>query len=210
MIQDSNKEVDFQVFAIENIIAEIVTYLENVLSKTKQKLKEFIEIFNKKYPIKDNPRKRGEYEALTWVMMKEPLILHAIGMNGSAVIELYSVLERFAVREVENIVKTPKKSSTLSKTIERYNLVRSTRILKECGILENSDLQLANNLSRLRNAAAHKNPKKIPNILKSEDLSWLDVTNVLSKVNCVPLMMESLNFVYKLYKYSQPKNNSLQ
>lgn len=208
MNQGENEEKIKDRHSIENIIEELKTYVINELPKSQIRLNNFIEIFNKEFSFDDDPYKKGAAEALTWAIMSGPLILFALGMNGSAIIELHSILERIAIREVKVNLSIPKKSSTLSRLIERYGLLRSARILKDLGILNEEDVKFTEKITKLRNAVAHKNPKKISNLIGSEEeISWLDIPSAMSKFDCTIFIIDSINLLYEMSQMEDKKKD---
>lgn len=84
---------------LNKTIKEIISSIENNLSAAHSRLDRFVDAFDKKFPLDTKPKDRGRAEAITWALMNGRLVLYALGINGSAIIELHGILERFVLRE---------------------------------------------------------------------------------------------------------------
>jgi hypothetical protein len=171
-----------------------------------------LEIFKKelyKEEFLSDEYSSGSTIAMIWALFDVPLILYAIGINGAAIIELHSILERFAIRELSYYLSEPSKKLILYKILERSTLPYLAQILHEdLGILDSDDLKHAKQLNALRNGIAHKNPKPISNLfLSGKDISFLNIDYEMSKIDCLPQLIDSIRFMINLFRgRDRPKN----
>jgi hypothetical protein len=114
--------------------------------------------FKKSFP-ETNLEDRDRAEALTWALLEGPLVLYALNLNGSVIIELHGILERFTSRDMINQLVSPSKRAAASKVLERCNLRDSAAVLQEIGIFDEKDIKFTDKLTALRNSIAHKNPR---------------------------------------------------
>jgi hypothetical protein len=195
-----SKEKNESLPSIDETIAEIMSSLSNDLSNAKSRLDRFVVAFNKRFP-EHRAEDRGGAVAVTWALMGSPLVLYALNLNGSVVIELHSILERFALRDAGEHIALPSKRALVSGILERCNLLDSAVILQKLGIFDKEDIKFAETLTALRNGLAHKNPKRISNILLSgKKISFLDIDSVMSKHYCVPLIIKTIHLMVKMSK----------
>lgn len=185
---------------IEEMAEEIIGLLRRSPTKARARLNGFIRAFNVRFPPQD-AEERGSAEALTWALMDGPLTLYAIGLNGPAIVELHSIVERLALRETARHLAVPKRRSLLMKILRRYTLPDLTALLCEVGVLDKEDLKLAKKLNALRNGIAHKNERLVSNLLASgRRISYLDIDRQIAKLDCIPLITQSTKFLTKMAK----------
>lgn len=171
-----------------------------------EKFNDFIEIFNKEFPL-DNLEERGGAEALTWALMGGPLALYGLGMNGAAIIELHGIAERFALRETINNLTIQSKKSTVINLIERHTLSDFASILFDLDIFDKDDLKFILKLRKLRNGLAHKNPTIISNVVCSgKEISFLDIDSVITNVDCAPLIIKTIRLLMKMFELPKTIN----
>ena len=195
-----NKEKQESPISINETMAEIMSSLSNNLSIAKSRLDRFIDAFNSRFP--DNRAEdRGRAEAITWALMGGPLILYALNLNGSVIIELHGILESFALRDAIMHIALPSKRVLAFGISERCNLRDSAVILQNLGIFDEEDIKFEQKLTALRNGLAHKNPRRISNMLFSgKRISVLDIDSVMSKYDCLTLIIKTIHLMVKMSK----------
>jgi hypothetical protein len=136
------------------------------------------------------------------VLFDGPLLLYAIGMNTSAIMELHSILERFSLRDVSKILANPSQESVVKKTLERYTLPGLAKILhNDLDILDDEDVKYAESLNKLRNGIAHRNERVISYaLLSGRAISLLDIDHEVNKIDIKPYLLSGIAFLYKLSK----------
>ncbi len=174
------------------------------MPNARARLNEFGDTLYKEIYDNLNDYDKGRLAAVVGIFLHSTLLLFAVGLNGSAIIELHSVLERIAVIQTAKYLAIPSKRTMLSDMIERFTLPDLASMLKDLGVLDKRDLEYTRQLSALRNGIAHKNPKVISNkLLSGQGLSFIDIDEVLSQVDCVPQLIGAVRFFIRL---TDPEN----
>ena len=204
MENDKSAEIR-EKFSVEYMKKEIVKKCSDVRS-VEIKMNLFIECLEN-YIGKNFPTDydRAAFNTLTVVLLDGPLLLYAIGMNTSAIMELHSILERFSLREVSKILANPSQESVVKKTLERYTLPGLAKILHDdLDILDDEDVKYAESLNKLRNGIAHRNEKVISYaLLSGRAISLLDIDHEVNKIDIKPYkpyLLSGIAFLYKLSK----------
>jgi hypothetical protein len=113
-----SKEKQENPISINETMTEIMSSLSNNLSIAKSRLDRFIDAFNSKF-LDDRAEDRGRAEAITWALMGSPLILYALNLNGSVIIELQGILESFTLRDAVKHIALPSKRTLAFGILER-------------------------------------------------------------------------------------------
>ena len=124
-------------------------------------------------------RSQVVFIAMTW--LDNALVLHIIGHNSAAIIELYGALERFVINSLTDLLIVPEKKPIGLKLIERRTLPDLALLLSDCGVFEKKDINFCNRLSRLRNGLAHRNTEVISRaILGGKEISDVELDIVVT------------------------------
>jgi hypothetical protein len=205
MNNESNTIPDLLTEAIESI----TSVLEDGLPRYKVRLTRFMKEFNTVFPKDQALESRVRAEALTWALMNVPLFLYAVGLNGASITELHSILERLTIRELAEHLSSARKKETINRIIERYTLLDLVQILAEMELIEKEQVKYVKKLSKLRNGIAHKNPHVISNtLLSGKKISFLDIDATISKVECIPLLIEGIRYLVRLSKNTKKSNTA--
>lgn len=185
-------------FTINKTIEDLIGSIENNLQTARYRLNNFVDAFKEEFPS-DKPHDRATAEALTWALMDGPLLLYALDMNGSAIIELHGILEAFAGKDIVHILPANLKEAIESKVIRHCKLLDLALIIRDLGIWNKEDVKFIEKLQKLRNGVAHKNPKLISNVVCSgKEVSMLDIDSVMTDVNCIPLIIRTIKLLHKM------------
>lgn len=188
--------------SIVGTVEELLLDLESRQPSAKLKLNKFVEAFNKKFPSNTKLQDRGRADAITWALMDSPLLLYALNMNGSAIIELHGIVESFALRETVNHLRVS------WRIFQHHHLPDLVSVLFDLAIFDKEDVKFAEKLNRIRNGLAHKNPKAISNALCSgKTISVLDTDSVMTKFDIIPLLIGTISILVKM---SKAKRRSLK
>ena len=181
-------------------------FIKHNLSSTENRLNELAEALEKEFPEPDILEKnrpkmatRLEVQLLMKIALSNSIILYALDMNGPAIIELHSTLERQAINELAKSIFLPEKTEIGLTMLERYRLPELASMLREYGILNNEDVKFAKNLSKLRDGFAHKNLKKISNaVFSGKSMEGEEVDFIMSEVDCIPFIVGAIHFSLKM------------
>jgi len=208
-MMNKKESPNLESISIEKTIDELIVSLEKELPEGRIRLKKFIDFFKKKFPLEQNPERRGRADAITWALMDVPLILYGLNKNGSAIIELHGILERFVLRETVYLIRGSLEEGILTRVFERFTLPELVEILYNLKKMEKADVKFAKKLTRIRNGLAHKNPRIISNIvLSGKEISVLDIDTVMTKFDCVPLLINAIDFLVRLSAFTKKDKGS--
>jgi hypothetical protein len=155
-------------------------------------------------------------------VIKRPLILYALNMNGEAIVDLAGLLERHVFlyieeifRSLASIQKFPEGKSIILSMLKNRRFPEVADYLFVLGIWNKNEKETAVKLYNMRNSIAHKNVKKIEEILshgKSKGkfkkiISVLEVDMAMSEHDVVP---DIFNFVRLLCKLSSESLRQLE
>lgn len=194
--------------AIRKTVQDLINSINNNILDAQDKLEKFIDAFEDEFPS-ENSYTRWQAEALTWALMDGPLVLYALGRNGSAIIELYGVLEAFAARDIVSLFPTPMRKAIESRIIRRCTLEDLALILRDLGIWDKEDIKFVEKLKKLRNGVAHKNPKLVSNTVYSgKEISMLDIDSIMADIDCIPLTIRTIHLLHKLAMATTPNKKT--
>lgn len=196
---------------INEMIEELISSIEDISSNTRDKLDKFVDAFEDEFPW-NKQYDRGGADAIIWSLMDSPLILFALDMNGSAIIELHGLLEVFSARKIVNLIPDTIRETIESRVIKRCTLGDLALILCDLKIWNKEDLKFVEKLKKLRNGVAHKNPKLISNAVRSgKEISILDIDPTMANVDCIPLIIKTIRLLWKIFiaNTSNVKNMNL-
>ena len=189
---------------IEKTIQNLVDSIKNNIPSAQDKLEKFVDVFEDEFPSEDSYARAG-VEELTWALMDGPLVLYALGRNGSAIIKLHGIVEAFAARDIVSFFPAPIKETIESRVIRRCSLEDLALILHDLGIWDEEDVKFVEKLKKLRNGVAHKNPKLISNAVYSgKKISMLDIDSIMANVDCVPLIIRTIHLLHKMVMATAP------
>lgn len=193
----------------------ISTYLEEHVPNVRQRLDDFRSRLDKEFlefrKILEIPH-RVDTEVIIELAFKRsvavgfmqimhvPLMLYSLNLNGPAIIELHGVFERFIIDTVSALFYTSEKEvMTLRKRIlERRTLYDLALILKDLDIWDKDDMKFVKKLSRLRNALAHRNVKKLSKLVYSgRPISVFEIEDVMTDVDFISRIIRTLHLMIK-------------
>lgn len=202
--EELENETKKKLLTINKTIQELIYLIKNDIPTAQDKLEKFINAFEDEFPL-ENAHCRGGAEALTWALMDGPLVLYALGRNGSAIIELHSILEAFSAREIVSLFPTPIRETIKTRVIRRCTLEDLAIILCDFGIWDKNDIKFVEKLNKLRNGITHKNPKLISNtVCSGKMISILDIDSKMADVNCIPLIVRTIHLLFKMAMSTTP------
>lgn len=187
------------------------------LEKYTQKLQSLIESFDSRYPpireltrsTSTEPRafRRLFAAFLLYLTLRESIFLHALGMDGPAIVDAYSVVERFVPRSVlKSGIGREISSRKLQQMIERASLLDLAEILRERRVLNDDDITTIKRLKRLRDGIAHKNQETISKLLfPGKTISPFDIPRIASRADTPSIILASLGLTLKITESIDPK-----
>lgn len=186
---------------IEEVFKEIKSTIDIETTNIDIKINNFISEFNTEFDITD-AKKRAKAEVLAWAGYDTIIKLYILGLNGSCIIELHSVLERLISREINNYFNLNSYES-ISSFFKKLTLYDYSYIIEEMGIINLEDKKFLQKLNKMRNSFAHKNEKIFSNIfLSGRKISFLDIDSQSKNFDCLTLILNSIRILIKIADYS--------
>jgi len=135
---------------------------------------------------------------MLYLALRDSIYLYALNMDGASIVDAYSVVERVASRVVLRSLSADTPSKLVDRLTEHIRLPDLAEILKEQEVWDDSDVAIARRLSKLRDGIAHRNEKKISNLLFSgKKISPPDIPRVATRADTRSIILESLRLILK-------------
>jgi hypothetical protein len=210
---------------VDLAVNQIDSELRSKVGSASSRLKEFVQRYNSDFKFdffKNFVIPDIESEVLH--IVKGPLMLYALQMNGQAIIDLAGLLERHVFLYIEEIFKSlasirnfPPGRSIILRMLENRRFPEIAEYLHVLGIWNKNEMNTAVKLYTTRNSIAHKNVKKIEGILLhgkkgpgkgniEEIISMLEIDLAMSGHDVVPDIFDSIRLLCKLFRESLTHN----
>jgi hypothetical protein len=201
LIKSSRKKEEDQITP-EGIVNELISNIQSGIQYGSSILQDFIREYHKQF-IKLPDWKftaAGRIERDILDLFKAPLIMYALKLNGQVIVEIYGILERYAVLALVNLFDSDSdRKSTIEQLAQRWSLVDLAEILITLKLWDKEDIEFAKGLREIRNATAYKNPKKIADkVTPGRNISLLDINKVLSNHPVLPDLFNPIRLLFKL------------
>lgn len=184
--------------SLDSITSDILSIISQDKRKVRKRLQHFNYAFNDKFPQNNN--ERAVAMTLLWALMDVPLTLYAMNMIGPAILEIHSILERYVLRSISQIISNKQHYDMVFKSLERRTLSDFGPFLLELQVIDKKDLKHIEKLSTLRNGVAHKNAKKIANVVTyGREIHLVDIDEVVKRIDFISVLINSLKIFTKLY-----------
>lgn len=184
------------------ILSDITKFFHNVDLHVNTRLDKFSEQFDKQYP-KSDLIKRTSATTLTYALFGPTLMLYSVSLNGYAIIELHALLEFVIKNTIINHLKINPKNKTLRRILDFQTLDDYTKIMRDMGVFNRSDLRFIEKVIKLRNGVAHKNTDKIKDYINSGiSMSYLDIYYRMGHYEILPFILKSIELIIKTFEFS--------
>ncbi|TAL67089.1 MAG: hypothetical protein EPN82_16075 [Bacteroidetes bacterium] len=192
---------------IESVIKEVSDFNKKAANKVDNRLAKFLELFNNEFP--ENSIVRFKAETITWAFLDTVLSLYANGNNSSVIIEIYSIIEKFAIRDLPKFLSRNKKvQSIITDLIERKNLNEIAIFFERIGIWSDNDLINIKQITKIRNGIAHKSEKLIAKALNSgKKTHFLEIDSIVKEYDSSQFIIITINLLLKIIFNKKYSNN---
>lgn len=174
------------------------------LEEYRNRLQSLVKSFDSIYP----PIKRPEINraalrriwaaAVLYLALRDATYLYSLSMDAAAIVDMYSVVERFTGRVVLRRISGKTRSKTVARMIERTSLPDLADMLREHQIWGDADIAVVRRLTKLRNGIAHRNEMSISKLLYSgKKISPLDIPRAAMRVDTPSIILASLRLILK-------------
>ena len=216
--RENNEDLieDLNDIRISEMFEVISTHLTKTLPDVPARLADYGNLFEETFPKLSSPPKRfsdlTEEEVEQWftrriagifnsTLMRGPLLLYALRLNGLAIVELHGLLEQFVLDDISKLLGSTKEKATIlrKRLLQRQSLQGLAQILVDLHIWDHADLKFIEKLCGLRNALAHKNAERISNLVYSgRPIPVSKIDKIMTNVDCLPDLIQSLRLLTKL------------
>ena len=121
-------------------------------------------------------------------------------MNGQVLIDLAAILEHYAIFYITELFSSfPARQDMVRQLIDRQALDKLAEHLITLGLWDKKDKNDVDELRKARNYIAHKNIKKVSEILNNgKPISILEIDLVMSKTDVLPYIILTMRVLLKL------------
>ena len=187
-------------FGIEKHLDTIFEILNRKLIESKVKMKVFTERF-----IEEIKNKEGTDFYLAACMTVAnwwhgPLALYALHMNGPAITDLHSILERKTFEAVLREISGPNDRREKRKLMQRDDLDDVAKKAYNRNLLTKTNCDYADKLQQIRNGLAHRNPVRLGQALGWHmEISPLDhVDSMIQQYDITQLLIDGVKYDVEL------------
>jgi hypothetical protein len=183
--------------------AHVPATIERTVREMKRRVRALERAFEARTPPASSDRIRSVALAS---LFDAPVMLYALGHNGSTIVELHAWLERFALAEIsKRLGRDPKSREEIAKLIARKTLGDCAELIRNLGVWTKDDVAFVRRLKRLRDAISHKNFELLGRTLGvSETMFRFNADKHLAKVDCVELILDTMELITKLTVRRRP------
>lgn len=189
--------------------------IEDSLSEIPNKLSLLIEELDRGFPIIEDEEQtedqqykqlsqRIKAQAIIKMHIDGSLILHALGRNSAAIIELHGVLERQAIQRLVSLLTPPTMNKLGLRLIERSTLSELSSMLHDSDIINKEDMKFAQRLTTIRNGLAHRNTKILSNaVLSGKEVRQFEIDTAISEIDFHSILIKAIQLLIKLLKWEE-------
>jgi hypothetical protein len=133
----------------EGMVKELISTVQFEIQFSSSRLQDFIREYRKQIVKLPNweftAAGRSERDILD--LFKAPLIMYDLKLNGQVIIEIYGILERYAISAIVNLFNAdPDKKSTIELLTRQCSLVKLAKIPVIFKLWHKEDITFAENL----------------------------------------------------------------
>jgi hypothetical protein len=200
-IKRSRKDEENQITP-EGMVDDLVCHIQSMIQSSSKRLQYFIAEYRNQFMKGPDwtftPEGLSERDILN--LLKAPLIMYAMKLNGQVIIEIHGILERYAILAIVNLSNSFPSKFSIDEITERCVLPELAKILVALNVWDKEDIEFAENLDSIRNGTVHKNPKKVSyKVYSGKNMSFMDIDKVLSNYDVLPYMITAIRLLFKLY-----------
>lgn len=187
------------------VFKSIINNLKQEISINTKKIRERAETLSQEYE-KMFPTENDSVisDTILNILFKIPLLFHLYGINGSAIVELYSILEIIIKREIVDCLDVDNTmKSGIERIVERRSLTILAKDFTDLLTLSKADHDIIAELNILRNSVVHKDSKRLSKIPGFKfDPSRIEINLLMSDIKFSKYLFGSVNIIKNLSKDS--------
>jgi hypothetical protein len=186
----------------DSFVSDLITEIQSKTTDSNQ-LNKFVMHYNKEFKKQELMNKtffRDVSEPDILRLIKGPLTLYALNMNGQVLIDLAGILEQYAIIYITELFKSfPARQDVVRKLLKRQSLDRLAKYLVILGLWDKKDKKDVVKLKERRDGAAHKNVEYVSNELNNgKPVTVLEIDLVMSTEDVLPYIMLTIRLLVKM------------
>jgi len=192
----TNKEATF-----DSTVNDIAFSVQFSLPDMKKRLQSLIDELEEEFPRSLSLT----YTVAQWALrdlLKGAIVLYLLGLNGSAIVDLYAILEDNARTDISIVPNFTKPQAAAVTTLaERHTLFDFAKFYFALNVWSAEDVSFVKKLTTIRNGVAHRNPAKISRqLLGGKAIDFGEIDQVLSTANLPELIVNSITIIIKSFR----------
>jgi hypothetical protein len=186
----------------DSFVSDLITEIQSKTTDSNQ-LNKFVMHYNKEFKKQELMNKtffRDVSEPDILRLIKGPLTLYALNMNGQVLIDLAGILEQYAIIYITELFKSfPARQDVVRKLLKKQSLDRLAKYLVILGLWDKKDKKDVVKLKERRDGAAHKNVEYVSNELNNgKPVTVLEIDLVMSTEDVLPYIMLTIRLLVKM------------
>src|SRR5215469_7524649 len=185
----------------DSFVSDLITQIRSGTTDS-NRLQLFVMRYNKEFKKQElmSTFFRDVIQPLILTLMKGPLTLYALNMNGQVLIDLAGILERYAIIYITELFESfPARQDVVRQLLERQFLDKLAKHLIILGLWDKKDENEILKLKKARDGVAHKNIEIVRKELNNgKPISVLEIDLVMSKKDVLPYIMLTIHLLVKM------------
>jgi len=186
----------------ESFARDLIKEIESKISVSSRRLDLFVNLYNKEFKRQESMGilYRDVYLPNILRLMKGPLTLYALKMNGQVLIELAAILERYAIIQITELFSSfPSRQKIVRELIEKQFLDKLAKQLIVLGLWDKEDEKDVSKLKKARDGIAHKNLEIVSKELNNgKPVFIVEMDLVMSRKKVLPHIIMTARLLLKL------------
>jgi hypothetical protein len=186
---------------VDSFVSNLITEIQSRTADSKR-LQQFVMQYNKEFKKRElmNTFSRDVIQPYILTLMRGPLTLYALNMNGEVLIDLAGILERYTIIYITELFGSfPARQDVVRQLLERQFLDKLAKHLIILGLWDKKDENEILKLKKARDGVAHKNVEIVrKEINNGKPISVLEIDLVMSKKDVLPYIMLAIRLLVKM------------
>jgi hypothetical protein len=182
----------------ESFAKDLIKEIESKISVGSRRLDKFVNLYEKEFKRQESMGilYRDVYLPNILRLMKGPLTLYALKMNGQVLIELAAILERYAIIHITELFSSfQSRQEIVRDLIEKQFLDKLAKLLIILGLWDKEDENDVAKLKKARDGIAHKNLEIVSKELNNgKPVFIVEMNLVMSRKDVLPHIIMTSSF----------------
>jgi hypothetical protein len=185
----------------DSFVSDLITQIQSRTTDSKR-LQLFIMHYNKEFKKQElmSTYFRDVIQPHILTLMRGPLTLYALNMNGQVLIDLAGILEQYAIIYITELFRSfPARQDVVRQLLERQFLDKLAKHLIILGLWDKKDENEILKLKKARDGVAHKNVEVVRKELNNgKPISIPEIDLVMARKDVLPYIMLTIRLLIKM------------